>query len=376
MNPPLAILRYLLLLAPAVALPYQTEIPSYPVYISQFLLLLCLVRVRDLAVPERVGLALFAAETLWTAWLVNTYGGLLFILFWSMSVSLFSRSRVTLRYQLGAVLLAAMNLSMSGAPGSLPVEANLGFLALTIVLLRSSKMEVGREELQQLYDELRRKHYELEEARKRIIEYARIVEGSAQTEERNRIAREIHDDLGHKLIRMKMMLEAVVRIMPEQPDKAMEMVMEVRDQLTGSMETMRKTVRRLKPDEAEVQIWSLERLIEELSREPGFKVTYRVHGMPVPLYPSQEIVLYRNTQEAITNAIRHGRADEVEVEVRYGEHGVSLRVSNNGELPADITRKGLGVSGMEERTRLVGGELQFEFTDRFAVTTRIPLIRT
>ncbi|WP_438446685.1 sensor histidine kinase [Gorillibacterium sp. sgz5001074] len=376
MNPPLAILRYLLLLAAAVAMPYYTEISSFPVYISQILLLLCLVRIRERPLTAPYATLLFAAEAVWTAWLVHTYGSMLFILFWSLAVSLFDRHAPALRFQLAGVLLILMNLSLSGAPDARPFEANSGFLALSLVLFRSVKTEVGREELQQLYDELRRKHYELEEARARILEYARIVEDSAQAEERNRIAREIHDDLGHKLIRLKMMLEAVLHIMPEHPDKGMEMIRQVRDQLTDSMESMRKTVRKLKPEEADVHSWSLEKLIEELSREPGFRIRYQVRGAPVPLYPSCEIVLYRNTQEAITNAIRHGGADEIEVELRYGDSSVELTVSNNGTVPKDMGRKGLGVSGMEERTRLVGGELAFDMTGRFAVTTRIPTVRT
>lgn len=378
MNPPLALLRYLVFLAAAVALPFNVEIPVYPVYIAQILLLLFIVRSREAFVPERWSLPLTLAETAWALWLTIQYGGVLYALFWSTLLSVFDKRGTGNRMNAAILLLAAMNagLNLSGSlPGTL-LPANLGFCTAAFVLFRSARMEVGREELQQLYDELRRKHYELDEARKRIIEYAKKVEDSAQAEERNRIAREIHDDLGHKLIRLKMMLEAVLHIMPAQPDKGLELIRQVRDQLTDSMETMRKTVRRLKPDEADIQSWSLDRLMEELSREPGFRIRYRVTGIPVPLYPSCEIVLYRNTQEAITNAIRHGKADEVDVELRYADTSLSLTVSNNGVLPEDWGNRGLGLSGMEERTRLLGGELEFELNGRFAVTTRIPLIRS
>lgn len=376
MNPPLTLLRYLLLLAPAVSLPYMSAIPSYPELIIRLLLLLALVRIRERWAPERWSMPLLLAEAAWSAWLHHSYGGHLYMFFWSAAVSLFQRGSAHLRRQLLLALFAAMLLSAPQLDMAGLTQAAIGFLCLSAVLLRAALMEVGQVELQQLYDELRLKHYELEEARKRILEYASKVEDSAQLEERNRIAREIHDDLGHKLIRLKMMLEAVLHIMPSQPDKGMEMVRQVRDQLTDSMETMRKTVRRLAPDEADVHSWSLDRLIEELSREPGFRVRYEVTGQPVPLYPSCEIVLYRNAQEAITNAIRHGRADEVDIQLRYEERSVTLRVSNNGEVPEGMNRKGLGVSGMEERTGLVGGTLQFDFDGRFSVITRIPLIHS
>lgn len=376
MNPSLSALRYPLLLAAAVSVPFTEEIASYPAFTLQLLVLLLLVRLRDAIVPNRWSLALTLAETGWAAWLAYQFGGALYAAFWSALVPLFERRCAEYRQPAALLLTAAMNASLLHSGAAVLIPANLGFLSVAIVLFRSARMEVGREELQQLYDELRRKHYELDEARNRIMDYARMVEDSAQAEERNRIAREIHDDLGHKLIRLKMMLEAVLHIMPAQPDKGLELIRQVRDQLTDSMETMRKTVRRLKPDEADIQSWSLDRLMEELSREPGFKIRYRVTGRPVTLYPSCEIALYRNAQEAITNAIRHGKADEVEVELRYGEEFLSLTVSNNGELPDSLDRRGLGLSGMEERTRLLGGELDFERNGRFAVTTRIPMIRS
>jgi two-component system, NarL family, sensor kinase len=375
-KPPLALLRYLLLLAAAVATPYTIDISSYPVYIAQILLLVLVVRVREAIAPEPWRLPLTLAESAWAVWIATQYGGAMYAVFWSTLLSLFEKRSNHNRMPATMLLFAAMNVSMLPHGSDWLLPANLGFCMGAVVLLRSARMEVGREDLQELYDELRRKHYELDEARKRMFEYAQKVEDSAQAEERNRIAREIHDDLGHKLIRLKMMLEAVLHIMPAQPDKGLELIRQVRDQLTDSMETMRKTVRRLKPDDADIQSWSLDRLMEELSHEPGFRIRYRVTGRPVPLYPSCEIVLYRNAQEAITNAIRHGKADELDVELCYADTSLSLTVSNNGALPQSLNQRGLGLSGMEERTRLLGGELAFEMDGRFAVTTRIPLIRS
>lgn len=376
MTPSLAWMRYLLILVPAAAGPYLTAIPSYPLYVFHLLLFLLIVRIRELA-PLRLQWVMALAETAGGFLLAYEYNGFMFLLFASSLVSLFGRYNQPFRPLLAAILWAAMNASAQQTSPVGLVLANVLFLSEAYLLFRGLRAEVRQEELQQLYDELRKKHYELDEARKRIIDYARKVEDSAQAEERNRIAREIHDDLGHKLIRLKMMLDAVIQIMPVQADKGMEIIRQVRDQLTGSMETMRKTVRRLKPDETAVHGYSIEKLIEELSGDPGLTVEYNVHGMPYPIYPSCEIVLYRNAREAITNAIRHGKADQVAVDLYFQDKALVMKVSNNGVLPdrAGVEAKGLGVSGMEERTRFLGGSLSMEWTDRFTVITSIPVIR-
>jgi two-component system, NarL family, sensor kinase len=371
---PLKWLRYFLIFASAVATSYTAFIVGYSQFVLEILLYILLVRFKEHASTGRVTLLLFLAEAAAAYWLCLQYGGMLYILFLSALISLFNSQEISLRKPAALLLFVLMNISMLQEHPESALAANFIFLTAAFLLFRSSTMEVGREDLQQLYDELRKKHYELEEARKRLIEYTQMVEDSAQAEERNRIARDIHDDLGHKLIRLKMMLEAVVHIMPQNPDKGLEMVKQVRDQLADSMETMRQTVRRLKPGDDEIQSYSLDRLMENLSREPGFRVRYQTHGMPFPLYPSCEIVLYRNAQEAITNAIRHGQADEIEVHLHYNDKELLMTVGNNGKVPGDLSRRGLGLSGMEERTRIIGGSLEFTTVDGFAVWTRIPLI--
>lgn len=378
MTLPLNWLRYLIVITAAVAAPYTGSVASYPPYMAIVLLFLLLIRLREHDLSRRFTTLLTALEAAAACWLTLRYGGVLYFCFLSALISLFSRQDEagSLRKPFALLLFVLMNAALYAEHAGSVLAANLIFITAAFLLFRSADTEIGRVELQELYDELRKKHYELEEARRQLIEYAHLVEGSAQTEERSRIARDLHDDLGHKLIRLKMMLEAVLHIMPAQPDKGLEMVRQVRDQLSESMEAMRKTVRQLKPGEDEVQSFSLDKLMEDLAREPGFRVRYRVHGMPFPLYPSCEIVLYRNAQEAVTNAIRHGGADEIQVDLHYDPGELLMTVKNNGSVPSDLSRRGLGLSGMEERTRVLGGSLELGAEDRFCVTTRIPLVRS
>jgi signal transduction histidine kinase len=266
-----------------------------------------------------------------------------------------------------------MNYAISNEPLSAFILANVLYGTIAFLLLYAQKMFVHKEELQSLYDELKRKHYELDEARNRLIDYAKIVESSTQIEERNRISRDIHDDLGHKLIRIKMMMEAVIQIFPQQQEKGMQMIYQVRDQLTESMETLRQTVRNMTQEDDITHSFSIDKLVESLSGDESIEVSYVIQGMPYPIYPSCEIVLYRNTQEAITNAIRHGRATQISIRLYYELKQIILTVSNNGSIPVEIEQKGIGIRGMEERTHLLGGRLQIDYSEPFTLTTFIPI---
>nr|WP_240343829.1 sensor histidine kinase [Paenibacillus sp. SYP-B3998] len=243
------------------------------------------------------------------------------------------------------------------------------------MLLKLFFIEQNKDEVELLYDHLRRQHYELDDARLRLIDYARKVEHIAQADERNRISHDIHDDLGHKLIRLKMMMEAAIRILPTQPQQGMEMLNTIRDQMTESMELLRATVRRLKPNEVDLQTYSLNKLIEDLISNSGITIELEILGMPYALYPSLEFILYRNAQEAVTNAIRHGGATQVFIALTYESKQIIMNISNNGKLPDSTHIKGIGLTGMEERTGLIGGQLNISMQERFAVTTVLPTYR-
>jgi signal transduction histidine kinase len=353
---------------------YVATIDPIAPYTIGLLAFLLLVRVRERLADGRIARLLLLPEAVMCFTLSHTYGGVLFLLSASLLVPISQWSGRTARTTGLIAVLVCMNAAMPGQEPVLYLFANTVYAAFAFLLLHFRHMTVHRSELQHLYDELRRKHYELEEARKRIVEYAQKVENSAQIEERNRISRELHDDLGHKLIRLKMMLEAGIQIFPTQPDKAMQMINLVRDQMTDSMETLRATVRNMKPADADSRTYSLDKLIDDLGQDSGIRVRYTYEGMPFALYPSCEVTLYRNAQEAITNAVRHGGATEVTIHVRFEPKRITMSVTNNGTVPQSIGEIGLGVSGMQERARLLGGELKLQLGDRFTATTVIPIV--
>src|SRR5690554_3922545 len=149
------------------------------------------------------------------------------------------------------------------------IVSNILIISFVLLLHYVHTMTSRNVLIAQLNDQLRQKHYELDAARERLVEYSREVQQIAQIEERNRISHEIHDDLGHKLIRLKMMLEAIVTIMPSQPAKGMEMIVQVRDQLMESTETLRRTLRKMKPTEQTTNNYSLNHLMDDFAKSCG-----------------------------------------------------------------------------------------------------------
>nr|WP_251035855.1 histidine kinase [Paenibacillus sp. ISL-20] len=231
----------------------------------------------------------------------------------------------------------------------------------------------------QLYDELKRLHFQQDEAGRQLLQFAHQVESAAQAEERNRISRQLHDDIGHRLIRIKMMMEAALHIVPQDSVRGMDMLHQIRDQLGESMEQMRSAVKQMNPVRRITDDYSLDRLLEETGRETGIETDLILQGIPYPLYPSQQVVLYKNAREAITNAIRHGEAKRIQIILHYGDQDVRMEVSNDGTVQepagheATPDRQGIGMSSMLERTQVVGGTLEVRRTVPFTVITRLPV---
>lgn len=369
----IAWLRYGLIIFPAIGSALLSTIPSHGLYTFYLLLFLWFAQIRDKWLLNRSPLLYIVIETAFAGWLCYLFSdGVLYLLIFSTLLSCFPLKNNHLRMLVPLIQSVVLIGSVWNQGTSMMLVTTMLYAACAILLFHGQSVSSGKVEVEQVYNQLRQKHYELEEARVRVVEYAKKVGDLAQIEERNRISGDIHDELGHKLIRLKMMMEAVIRIMDSQPEKGMEMIRQVRDQLTDSMETLRTTVRRLKPTEETSKKYTLTSLIDDLASNSSITVSFHSIGRPYPLYPSEEIVLYRNAQEAVTNAMRHGQASTVHIELSYGYKELVMQISNNGTVPEFLSPMGVGMKGMEERTQLLGGQLLVERGEQYTITTILP----
>ncbi|MFC4601944.1 sensor histidine kinase [Cohnella hongkongensis] len=372
MRLPLVWLQHLLIAVSGIATLYVADIPSVGKYVACILTALLISRL--LLFARKFAMALLPLGMAAFGWLFHEYGGLLYFLQYSLLVS--AALSLDKPAQLGLTAALSAAILNAGAP-DLPAETiwtmNVGWLAVALLVGAVWLQKARMTRLDRLVETLEGGQDQLEQERARVLEYARKVEDYAQAQERSRIAAELHDDLGHRLIRLKMMTEAALQLLERHPAQATALIEQVRGQLEESMNNMRYTVRKLQPAGAESsRRYALHRLIEDAARDLQIEASFSVTGHPFPLYPSLEFALYRNVQEAITNAVRHGGATRVEVALEFRADSIAMHVSNNGAAPPDRIAFGMGLKGMQDRLAVVGGQLRVATEPRFVLSTIVP----
>lgn len=165
---------------------------------------------------------------------------------------------------------------------------------------------------------------------------------NAQEEERLRVARELHDEVGQRLTAVMLQLS----------DR------EAREEVRAALHEVREISRRLRPEALDDLglAAALRSLITSLEQRTGLHVDRDIHT-PGPLSSEQELVAYRIAQEALTNALRHGNGAQVRVQLRSGHGATVLLVEDTGPGVAADAVDGTGIRGMRERAVLVGAQL-------------------
>jgi signal transduction histidine kinase len=199
-------------------------------------------------------------------------------------------------------------------------------------------------------------------ANDKLREYAVQVEELAAAKERNRLARDIHDSLGHYLTVINVQLEAARVVMGSDPSRALDALRKAQSLAQEGLADVRGSVAALRasPTENRPLPEALAALAAE-NRASGLLTGLAVAGVARPLPPPTELTLYRAAQEGLTNIRRHARASRVEITLSYGddEH-VRLTVRDNGVGGSPDGRGGYGLLGVRERTQLLGGEVRIQ----------------
>lgn len=347
---------------------------SYSMYAAAALVLGAWGELRRLLDKHPYEWMFYLLELSYVIWFSSKYGGILYLLFGAAFVALPVQWSKSERIAALGLSMIGVNIAVYGLDWGWVLSANMYMLTFGALIVYMYVTLEDKQHMEQMNDRLRKQTYELDAARMEGLRYAGKVELATQAEERNRIARELHDELGHKLIRLKLMMDAAAQVKDMDAKQAERLYESVRDQLSDSMEMLRRTVRRMKPAEADVRAYSLERLVEELDQQHQFPaIAYEVSGVPFALYPSMEVVLFHNAQEAITNAIRHGDATEIKLHLHYRTDEIELYVSNNGVCPPLPIERGIGIRGMQERTQALGGSVEWQLEPSFGIRTTIPL---
>jgi signal transduction histidine kinase len=228
------------------------------------------------------------------------------------------------------------------------------FLAGIVFVLVITQLAVKE---QRARAEVERLLAELKEANDKLRAYADQVEELATLTERNRLAREIHDTLGHYLTVVIVQIEAAIAMKESDRERSLDSLRKAQGLAQKGLAEVRRSVTALRlPGESRSLIDALKVLFEE-SRASGVAANFELRGTPRKLAPSAELTLYRAAQEGLTNVRKHSHTTSAKITLDYTHESVRLIVHDDG-VGGDNMEQGFGLMGLRERVQLAGGEVR------------------
>ena len=204
-------------------------------------------------------------------------------------------------------------------------------------------------------------NHELEAANARLEAMSARERTLAVVEERNRMAREMHDSLGHRLTVAVVQLEGAQRLIPSDPERAGRMVGAMRDQMKEALGELRSSVAALRaPVEDDLPLGpALKQLGARFAEGTGLAVDVSIPEDLPELSPAQRLALYRAAQEGLTNAHKHAGARRVRLNLARTPSTVSIEAIDDGAgIDAADAAGSFGLMGLRERAAQLGGTVQ------------------
>lgn len=283
-------------------------------------------------------------------------------------LSLISQIGVYLAMLLVIILPIGLRFDNWEAALALGISISPGILFVVVFALAQQREQVARERAEALTAEL-------EAANRQLTEYAAQVEELATIEERNRLAREIHDNLGHYLTVVNVQIGAAkVLLTQKNPDKAMDALDKAQHLTQDGLTAVRQSVAALResPTGSKPLVEAIAPFIAE-TNNAGILTELIVQGEPRTLDAKIEFTLYRVVQEGLTNVRRHAHASAAKVLLDYTQPGVvCLQIEDNGVGTA-VTKNGFGLLGIQERVNLLSGTVNITAEPREGFTLQITI---
>jgi signal transduction histidine kinase len=213
----------------------------------------------------------------------------------------------------------------------------------------------------------------LESTLRTVNEQSEKLKSLAVVEERNRIAAEMHDTVGHTLTAAVLTLEAAERLVSE--PQAAQKLHQGKEQVRRGLSELRASVKVVRAGNETNFFAVLEQLLQEIRSDTGLDI-HLVMESEIALPPLQAGILLSAVKECTTNAIRHGQATHVDILIGEYKGQLRLTFTDNGSGTDDI-KSGSGLSIMRERVQSVGGTLEIESTpgEGFTVSLIIPAVQ-
>lgn len=234
------------------------------------------------------------------------------------------------------------------------VFQSLAFIA-TYAIMYIVKYEITqKEKLSNTMFELKIKTKQLEDTYIKLKQTSEELEEMTILKERNRIAREIHDTVGHTLTTVLLEMEAGERLMKIDPERAAEKIKLAKGQVRKGLGDIRESVRTLQEGREILEFGpSIKVLIDETTQHGDVFIKYEIGELP-KLTSQQEKAIYRALQEGLTNGIKHGKSTAFIFKLKYDNNCVKFFLEDNGQGKDKIVQ-GFGLTAMEQRVKEAGG---------------------
>lgn len=249
----------------------------------------------------------------------------------------------------------------------------ISFVSITVMCMFVQHLISERFERNSLLLQLSQANTELEEAHRRLAESAAQEQELAVLRERTRLAREMHDTLGHSLVLVSIKLEAAQRLREHDPERCERELESTKEIVRDSMKELRASIANLRSPalEQEPANRALSRYAREMAQRTGLRVTYDLHPDIEGLPEQVEETLWKVGQEALTNVEKHAHAQNVLLHISRQGSQIFMRIQDDGVgLPRELQQQHengqstctspeghYGLSGMLERVESMSGHL-------------------
>ncbi len=243
------------------------------------------------------------------------------------------------------------------------------FLAGVMFIMIFTQTAVGEETARREVDRLVE---DLESANQHLREYTRQIEELTIARERNRLAREIHDGLGHYLTTIHMQIQAARAVLDKNPQKSLNALEKAQALTQEALADVRRSVSALhtSPEEILPLPQRIAKLLNNSDAE-GFNASFECIGSPRVLSNPADLALYRAAQEGMNNACKHARASNFWVKLDYSEPDCTRLTIRDDGVGADGIQEGFGLIGLKERILLVNGTVDIQTEKGCGMTLEI-----
>ena len=248
----------------------------------------------------------------------------------------------------------------------------LVFIVYMIILMRNQMKENARIAL--LNIQLETANAKLKEMNAQLQDYAQMQEKMGETKERNRIAREIHDTLGHTMTGLSAGIDACIAMIDFSVDETKKQLNKISKVARQGIQDIRRSVNKLRPDALEHLNLeaAMEKMMEEMMEVSDVQIRYECEVPALKFNPDEEDAIYRVVQEGITNAIRHGKAANIDVHIKKENKWLVLSIQDDG-VGCEEIKSGFGLIHIRERIQMLNGEVTYDGSHGFHIVAKIPI---